>query len=101
PETPLEPETLAKIRRDSRYPKYIHKYGREIFCELDAFLSLAYDDFKNTLESAIEPLIDGDAISERDEFNRSLKDRLAQAITPDHERLEDVKRQIIERFRSE
>jgi len=63
PETPLEPETLAKIRRDSRYPKYFRKYGREIFCELDAFLSLAYDEFKNTLESAIEPLIDRDAIS--------------------------------------
>jgi hypothetical protein len=98
PETPLDRETLEKIRRDSRYPKYIQKYGREIFCELDAFISLAYDNFKATLETAITSLIDEDCMRERNEENQKRKERLDEALSPDKDNLEEIKHDILERL---
>lgn len=98
PETPLDIPTLEKIRRDSRYPKYIQKYGREIFCELDSFISLAYDGFKNTVESAITNLIDDDCVRERDEENQKRKEQLDEALSPDKENLEEIRDSILERL---
>lgn len=96
PETPLDEETLTKIRRDSRYPKYIKKYGREIFCELDAFISLAYNEFKELVESEINRLIDTDTLREREELNQKIKQRIKEVIAPEKETLEEVKGRIIE-----
>ena len=99
PETPLDAKTLEKIRNDSRYPKYIGRHGREIFCELDAFVSLAYDDLCSVVKTAIEPLINEKATAERKERNIEIKENLKKAIGPDIERLNKLQADIIKRYK--
>lgn len=100
PETPLDRETLEKIRRDSRYPKYVEQFG-EVFCELDAFISLAYDDFKNLVETGLNDLIDQGAVDERDAQNDNTKERIRNAIEPEQQALDEIKNRIIERLSEE
>lgn len=97
PETPLDQETLAKIRRDSRYPKYIARFG-EIFCELDALISLAYDNFKELVELSLENLIDQDIIKDRDFKNAEIKEQIRAAIEPEKYILSEVKDRIVKRL---
>lgn len=98
PETPLDKETLAKIRRDSRYPKYVERFG-EVFCELDAFISLAYDNFKELVELNIKNLIDQDMVKDRDFKNTEIKEQIRGAIEPEQDILSEVKDRIVERLK--
>ena len=99
PDIPLEQKTLEKIRRDPRYQKYVWKYGREIFCELDSFISLAYDDFNRTVQGTIEALIDQDALEEAKALTKRIRDALSQSITPDRELIEEMKKRVVDRYR--
>lgn len=99
PDTPLEQKTLEKIRRDPRYQKYVRKYGREIFCELDSFVSLAYDDFNRTVQDAIDQLIDQDALDEAEALTQGIRDALGQSITPDRQLIEEIKKRVTEHYR--
>lgn len=98
PQMPLDQKTLEKIRRDPRYQKYVRKYGREIFCELDSFISLAYDDFTRTVRDAIEPLIDQDALDEREALNKEIRAALDKSITPDNDLIAEIKKRVIDRY---
>lgn len=98
PEAPLDPETLKKIRRDPRYRKYVEKYG-EVFCELDAFVSLAFDDFQKILKNEIESLIDKNRLENLKQLNLATRELLEKAIEPEKDRLEKVKNQIIKRIK--
>lgn len=99
PQIPLEQKTLEKIRRDPRYQKYVRRYGREIFCELDSFVSLAYDDFNRTVQDAIDQLIDQDALDEAEALTQGIRDALGQSITPDRQLIEEIKKRVTERYR--
>lgn len=100
PDTPLEQKTLEKIRRDPRYPKYIQKYGKEIFCELDSFISLAYDNFNQTVQEAIEPLIDQDALVNRGTLSEQIRQTLFRSLEPDRSLIEEIKQRVIERYQN-
>lgn len=100
PETPLDHETLAKIRRDSRYPKYVERFG-EVFCELDAMISLAYDSFKALVELNLNNLISGDVLEERDAKNVEIKQGIRDAMEPELDALNDIKERIKERLKYE
>lgn len=98
PQMPLEQKTLGKIRRDPRYQKYVQKYGREIFCELDSFVSLAYDDFNRAVQDAIDQLIDQDALDEAEALTQQIRDALGESITPDKNLIEEIKTRVIDRY---
>ena len=98
PDMPIEQKTLEKIRRDPRYRKYVQKYGREIFCELDSFISLAYDHFTQTVKDAIEQLIDPFALDERKALNQEIRDALGKSITPDRQLIEEIMKRLIDRY---
>lgn len=98
PQMPLDQKTLEKIRRDPRYQKYVRKYGREIFCELDSFISLAYDDFNLTVQDAIDPLVDQTALRETKELTQQIRDALGESITPDKDLIEEIKKRVIDRY---
>ena len=57
PQIPDAPEVMQKIGRDSRTRKYREEYG-DIFCELDAFFSLATEEAKELIRSSVEELFD-------------------------------------------
>ncbi len=97
PETPLDVDTLAKIRRDSRYPKYVERFG-DVFCELDALISLAYDDFRSLVEFNLDNLIHTDIIKDRDIKNAEIKQLIKSAIDPEREALIEIKDRIIDRL---
>lgn len=98
PQMPLDQKTLEKIRRDPRYQKYVRKYGQEIFCELDSFISLAYDDFNRTVQGAIAPLVDQNALRETKELTQQIRDALGESITPDRDLIEEIKKRVIDRY---
>ncbi len=100
PETPLDMETLAKIRRDSRYPKYVERFG-EKFCELDALVSLAYDSFKMLVELSLNNLISGDVLDERNAKNEEVKKEISEAMEPELDALNEIKERIKERLKYE
>lgn len=97
PDSPKDAKTLQKVQRDPRLKKYLERYGW-IVCELDSFVSLAPDAFKETLEKSIEPYIDKDSLKERDEINTEIKERLKAAIDPLKDDLEKLKQDIIKEY---
>lgn len=97
PETPLDADTLAKIRRDTRYPKYFARFG-DIFCELDALISLAYDNFRELVELNLNNSINSDIVKDRDIKNADMKEKIKDAIEPERDVLIGVKDRIIERL---
>lgn len=101
PETPFDQKTLEKIRRDSRYGRYIRKHGRDIFCELDSFISLAYDDFHRVVEEAIDRLIDDNAVREREELNHAIRQKLEETIEPDRVPIERIRQELIHRWQGQ
>nr|MDO8082849.1 hypothetical protein [Candidatus Freyarchaeota archaeon] len=94
PETPLDPATLRKIHNDTRYRNYVKKYG-EVFCELDAFISLSYDQFKSILKTEIEKLVDKEKLKEREELNKTIREAIGKAVDSRKTQLEENKKQII------
>ncbi len=90
-------DTLAKIRRDSRYPKYVERFG-DVFCELDALISLAYDDFRGLVEFNLNNLVHTDIIQDRDIKNAEIKELIKSAIEPEREALIEIKDRIIDRL---
>lgn len=98
PDSPKDKETLEKIDRDSRLPKYLKNYG-EIFCELDSFISLAPNEFEEVLKNEIESLIDEKALDVRDESNMKLKEKWKKIINSNREKIEGLKEILLEEWK--
>lgn len=97
PDMPESRETLEKIKRDPRRRKYVEQYG-EIFCELDSFVSLRPDEFKATVEEAIEPFLDNEAFERRRRRELEIRAMLMDAINTHRKELEGMVRSILERM---
>ncbi|GAI62879.1 unnamed protein product [marine sediment metagenome] len=90
---------MEKIRRDPRYKKYVQKYGGEIFCELDSFISLAYDNFTQILQELIEELVSPSASDERTALNEGIRDALNKSIDPERQLIDEIKQRVVEQYR--
>ena len=80
PQTPIDPEVLGKIHRDSRYPGYMEWLSddegidEEMFAELDAWNGVAPDAIADELRPIIEKYFDKDDMMEAEkEYNENRK----------------------------
>ena len=80
PQTPLDPEVLGKIHRDSRYPKYMEWLKEEegiegeMFAELDAWNGVAPDAISTELRPIVEEYFDKEDMAEaQKEYNENKK----------------------------
>ena len=80
PQTPLDPEVLGKIHRDSRYPGYmdwlseVEGIGGEMFAELDAWNGVAPDAIADELRPMIEKYFDiNDMMEAKKEYEENKR----------------------------
>jgi len=99
PDSPKDRKTLNKIKRDPNIRRYVSEFG-QTFCELDSFISLAPDQFLDTLKQATEKYIDDDILKERNEELKRRRDALEGAIDPYHDDLMSVRDNILEELDS-
>lgn len=93
---PEKMETIDKIMRDPRRKKYFEKYGR-IACELDSFVSKAFDALRDLTIKEVEAYISHKHIEERKKLEKAIKDKLRMAI--DKDAVKKLKEEVLEKFR--
>jgi hypothetical protein len=79
PEIPSSFKVQEKIEHDPRYRNYVAQYGN-VFCELDAFFSLATSEAKELIRSSVEALYDPSFEEDRDNSEAEAKEEIRKTV---------------------
>ena len=91
---PEKMETIEKLMKDPRRRRYFEKYG-EIACELDSFVSKAFDELTNLVRSEVMKYFSKEHLENRNKLEKAIRKVLIDIICKYENDIERLKTTIL------